>query len=524
LPVRNDGRRLATRSDTDVLFWDVSDLRQPKQLTRLRTKLRYVAAAAFLPDGKSLLISSGPEAIQWWNISDPAEPKFKMILAGSLGIALSHDGRELVSWGRETNMLRRWEVDFLDSKEPRSIPNSRVAIPDVLKFSPDDRSLVSFGGIRNIIFWDMKGEHAPVTLTGHTESLNAMAFTSDGKVLASGGLDRTIRLWDLANIWDDNISAQPTLLHGSEVTALAYSPDPHSKYLASVGWEDPRREKSRGLPPATLKLWNTVTRTELASVLLQGRIAYPRILFSPDGQNILFEDEGKVQVHTVPSLQFVTNWSGAKPACSDDGSLLVYAADDRIIRRNLQTNKEVTIGEAADGIIALALSPNGQTLVTSAVDGGALTFWDLTGSSPPIKRESHNDRVTMVCFSPDGQILASTSWDGTLGLWDVKSRRNLALLSGHKKTVNQPVFSPNGRTVATSSEDDTVRLWNLATHREVAVLQHSAIVWPLAFSTDGEWLASGSAGRIHFWHAPPLEGISPISALASTPRGSRARW
>jgi WD40 repeat protein len=190
---------------------------------------------------------------------------------------------------------------------------------------------------------------------------------------------------------------------------------------------------------------------------------------------------------------------------------MVYALrnPNRVVRRHLATGQEVRIGDQADGVLDLALSPDGRTVVTSGYgSGGIITFWDALGQVPPVPVEKHTDRVWMVAFSPDGQTLASASWDGTLGLWNVKERRNLALLRGHKTDLSSVAFSPDGRTVATSSQDTTVRLWNLTTRREVAVLRHPGNVYPLVFSPDGQWLASGSAGRIHFWHAPTFDELN----------------
>ena len=293
--------------------------------------------------------------------------------------------------------------------------------------------------------------------------------------------------------------------------ALVFPPD--GKYLASISWEDEQKQQTLGFPPGTLKLWDAASRSEIATVPLRQRVGDRRVVFSPDAKTLVIEDEGKLHLYTVPELRALTNWPGFQPAYSQDGSTIVYALwnPNRVVRRQVATGQEVRIGEQADRVRDLTLSPDGRTVVTSGYySGGTITFWDAQGQSSPVKVEKHTDKVWMVAFSPDGQTLASSSWDGRLGLWNVKERRNVALLRGHKAEMAAVAFSPDGRTVATSSQDKTVRLWNLETRREVAVLRHPGIVHPLAFSPDGQWLVTGGEGTIRFWHAPTFEELAAI--------------
>ncbi|MEK7674976.1 MAG: serine/threonine-protein kinase [Verrucomicrobiota bacterium] len=505
-----DGRLLATRGGTNqVLLWDVSKLlqpiHQPKPVASLNTRMRYIWEVLFLSDGKSLLVSTS-EGIQWWEISNVENPtKRNTTVPGHLNMALSHDGRDLVTWANNSFMMWDLESSAVErevQKKGRPVAESRGVTQSLFKFSPDQRSLVSSPN-ETIVFWDLKGERLPVTLKGHNDVIRGVAFTSDGRVLASASLEKTVRVWDVANIWRDDFNKQPVLRHEGRVVAVAFSPN--SKYLASISWDGLEKVQGLGLPPATLKLWDAATRTEIGTVPIRQRVSFKRIVFSPGGQILVFEDEGKLHLYTVPSLQPVTNWPGLRPAYSKDGSAMVYALGKRVVRRNLATGQEVPIGEQSDDVLALALSPDGGTVVTSGKDsGGTMTFWDALGQGPPVIVENHLGLVEEVAFSPDGQTLASASWDGKLGLWNVKERRTLDLLRGHKGRVTKVAFSPDGRTVATVSSDQTVRLWNLKTRREVAVLRgHPGE--PLAFSPDGQWLASGS---IHFWRAPSFEEIA----------------
>ena len=190
-----------------------------------------------MSDGKSLLVSTS-EGIQWWEISNVENPtKRNTTVPGHLNMALSHDGRDLVTWANNSFMMWdlspvRWNVK---SRKREGRWRRAVGVTQSLfKFSPDQRSLVSSPN-ETIVFWDLKGERLPVTLKGHNDVIRGVAFTSDGRVLASASLEKTVRVWDVANIWRDDFNKQPVLRHEGRVVAVAFSPN--SKYLASISWD-----------------------------------------------------------------------------------------------------------------------------------------------------------------------------------------------------------------------------------------------------------------------------------------------
>ena len=109
--------------------------------------------------------------------------------------------------------------------------------------------------------------------------------------------------------------------------------------------------------------------------------------------------------------------------------------------------------------------------------------------------------VWSVAFSPDGQRLASASWDQTVKIWDSATGKELFALKGHAETVRSVAFSPDGRRLASASNDQTVRIWDSTTGKELSALKgHAGLVSSVAFSPDGQRLASGNEdGSIHLW-------------------------
>jgi WD40 repeat protein len=164
-------------------------------------------------------------------------------------------------------------------------------------------------------------------------------------------------------------------------------------------------------------------------------------------------------------------------------------------------------------VTCLAFSPNGRFLASGSWDRTA-RLWRLgppgKGRAPRTARPTatlrgHASPLDHLAFSPDGQTLATTSWDKTVRLWDVTTGRELATLEGHASGTAEVAFSPDGRTLASSSWDGVVKLWNLATHQEVITLRGHETSAILAFSPDGNVLTTSSPDApLRQWRAAPL--------------------
>ncbi|PPQ89185.1 hypothetical protein CVT25_001153 [Psilocybe cyanescens] len=349
-------------------------------------------------------------------------------------------------------------------------------------FSPDGQYIATASRDHSVYLWNATtGRIEGEPFNGHSGHVRSVVFSPDGKWIASGSDDKTICVW---NVWTGDLELGPLTGHTDKVTSVAFSPD--GKWIVS------------GSNDKTILFWNGSTGKLERGPYTGHSMGVNSVAFSPDGRMLV---------------------SG-----SEDKEIYVWSSST-----GLQTQGPF-IGHT-EGVRSVAFSPDGQNIVSGS-DDRTIIIWNVsTGVIERGPLVGHTKRVTSVAFSPDGSRIASGSHDRTLRLWNANTGESEQTLDGHMFWVHSVAFSPDGQRIVSGSSDTTFRLWNTSP-RELASVDktlgdwntslgllkdgtptgHTDAINSVAFSPDGNWIASGSDDfTICVWNTSTGQlGIGPM--------------
>jgi WD40 repeat protein len=354
--------------------------------------------------------------------------------------------------------------------------------------------------------WDTQRGDCVSTLKGHTDAINGLAFSPDGKSLATASSDRTVKVWDVATAQ----GARTFTLPYSNVSAL----NPDGTRLA-------RREEGQ------IRLWDTTTGQEDQAFPVSGRILWS-LVYSGDGSRLAVAgDDQKVKVWNTQTrqeertLEIPTPFS-TQVALSHNGARLAAATYSGPVTfwDTVTGVQMLTVGGDRGKVYKAAFSPDDKLLVGAwrrhegpTVVGVGVTVWDATSGQETVRLTEAGVEVFDFAFSPDGRHLAVAFGDGTVTVWDPTTGRQTLALKGHSNTVSKVAFSPGGRRLVSTAVDRTVKVWETETGQEVLSLEGGEGVYPgVGFSQDGRRLVYAGNKELKVWDAP---AASPSSAFHS---------
>ena len=397
-------------------------------------------------------------------------------------------------------------------------------------FSPNGETLASGGDDGKIYLWDVAEQTVTKVLLGHgdpdfvgtsNDDVLSVSFSPDGKTLASGGMDRTVRLWDVDSGGQISILTE----HIGQVNRVSFGRD--DRTLASISYEN-----------GSVHKWDLDTgrpKFTISGHFPAGTNIEQQVIFSPDGKTLASIDtnDGAIRLWNVATGRQRSSLNGClgvgqhirSVSFSPDGKTLASGGSDSMMRLwDVASGREIAALKHDSDVSSVSFSPDGKTLASSS--HGEVRLWDVHDWTERAVI-AHIGGVSSMSFNPDKNrnILAIAGADNIVNmvqLWDVALSREIAVLE-HTDSVQRVRFSPDGKTLASVSRG-IARLWEVGTWREIAAIPHNGHVHSLSFSPDSKTLASGGTdqtvrrGDVRLWNLDTLTEIGALTGRSNPVR------
>ncbi|MDY6897728.1 MAG: pentapeptide repeat-containing protein, partial [Cyanobacteriota bacterium] len=397
-------------------------------------------------------------------------------------IAISPDGKILAT-GDYDGVIRLWQI--ADNRQMLFIKAHQTWI-STLSFSPDNQLLASGGADFNTKCWNVADAELIHTFSGHTQRIFFVKFIADG-IIATASYDETLRLCNI----ETGTSIQTICGKGMQFTSIALHPDGETVATANAHQE--------------ISLWNIFTGKRFKTFQVEHNCHITALAFNNTG-NILATGsasaDATIKLWDISDGNCLLTCSGHDLAIKS----LAFSADDKILASGSVDNTirlwNVDDGKCCqilqnhtDEVSQIAFSPDG-ILISNSYDQ-SVKFWDIDKGKVVRTLQGYDNSIRSVCFHLESNILASAHRDGKIRIWNHNNVETLHVTSlhGHKNFVASVAFSPDGKTLVSGSQDQTAKLWDISTGE----ILHSwkvegREVWSVTFSPNGKMIAAGCDG------------------------------
>ncbi len=549
-----DGHALATAGDDGMVALWSAESHQP--LANWRVAGEKFVSVAFAGGGKFVLAGAESGRVLFWETESNRIVHEKRV-AGPARVAAPARGIGFAFGGGATwdgqgkgghaalDTLGRWLVE----------PNERANLDQaggLVAFTPDGHSLLTGGGARPTLLWDMEtrearrisgadvvvlaaavsadgakvavssyggggfhllevaGRRSVRVNTGVSQRLLALAFSPNARLLAAACADHSVRVWDVSN-WTEAVEKLRLRGHLGPVWAVEFSPN--GKTLASAGAD------------GTARLW----RVDAAGESRDMGGGFEPMVFSPDGRTLAVgahagwpkpmrlldletlqpRGDSNAPALTLPGPEFFARdtreWNRARPG--GVLSALLWNGGDAATQTQLLAWCRLRADEPA-----CATSPNARRFAFGG-SNGVVVVSDTFSGAEVARLATGTNAPVLLTFSPNGSRLAVVGVGGALSLWNVASRERGPVLGEASGGVMEAVFSHDGRWLAAGAEDARIRIWETQTGRLAMTLagHDFAAGFRLAFAPDGRTLASFAGGTLKLWTLPARREVATLA-------------
>lgn len=453
------GKRLASGSaDSTVIVWDVSNVTAPTLSMRYSGHSSGVTSVAFSPDGRILASGSIDNSIILWDATitnmAAAQPLKIGTLTGHTGavnsVAFSPNGKQLVSGGADKQVLV-WNVD---SRQPKDEPfNLHTASVTSVNFNATGDTIASASLDGRVILWDANRLSRLAKLVVNKPfALTRLAYHAAPDTLIYGGAGGSLFVLDQATNQETELTG-----HTDTITALAFQPD--GKHFASASFDN------------TLRLWDSATHKQVGNSATSTGGIINSLAFDPSGAKLVSGDASGVIIfweasRIIQSSQIPAHTGAINSLVfSPSGALLASGgADNTIELWDAALHKQLAVlNNLPASINALAFSPDGLTLAAAGSDN-LVTLWDVSNPAQPVQRATltgHTSTVSALAYAPNGEFLVSGSNDGTIILWSSRGEIIGQPLVGHTGKIGVVTFGADSKTLYSVGSDGRVLRWSL---------------------------------------------------------------